>query len=300
MGNSFQRIGFVGAGRTATALSLAMRDAGYGVAAAASRSTESARRLADRLPGCEPLANLEDITSRCDVMFLTVPDDAMPSVTEALPWQAGHAVVHCSGALTLDVLDAAHENGALVGGLHPLQTFVGNDMNAAGLAGTTFAVQGDGTLREWLEEVVASLGGSTVSIGEHDRPLYHAAAVMSCGYLATMLDAACGLWESMGFSREEALRALLPLARGTLSNVESLGTRWGATGPIVRGDVETVRLHLETLAQRAPHILPLYCQAGLAMVSLTSLTTDKVPDKVGELKELLIAHMELVEESVGS
>ena len=138
-----------------------------------------------------------------------------------------------------------------------------------------------------------------MNIGEHDRPLYHAAAVMSCGYLATMLDAACDLWGSMGFSREEALRALLPLARGTLNNVESLGTRRGATGPVARGDVGTVRLHLETLAQQALHVLPLYCQTGLAMVSMTSFTQDRAPDNMGELKELLTAHMVPVEESVG-
>lgn len=295
MDSPFQKVGFVGAGRTATALSLAMRDAGCSVAAVASRSLESARRLADRLPGCEALSSFEDITGRCDVVFITVPDDAVASVAGALTWRAGQAAVHCSGALVLGVLDAAREGGASVGGLHPLQTFVGNDMDAAGLAGTTFAVQGDGTLREWLEGVVESLGGSTVDISEHDRPLYHAAAVMSCGYLATMLDAACDLWGSMGFSREEALRALLPLARGTLSNVESQGTHLGATGPIVRGDVETVRLHLETLAHRAPHVLPLYCQAGLAMISLTSLPSDRVI----ELKELLIAYMAPVGESVG-
>ena len=295
MGSSFQRIGFVGTGRIATALSLAMREAGCSVAAVVSRSPESARRLADRLPGCEALPNPEDITDKCDIVFLTVPDDAVASVAGTLTWREGQAAVHCSGALTLGVLDAARGGGASVGGLHPLQTFVGNDMDAGSLAGTTFAVQGDGTLRDWLEGVVESLGGSSVDIGDHDRPLYHAAAVMSCGYLATMLDAACDLWGSMGFSREEALRALLPLARGTLSNVESQSTRGGATGPIIRGDLETVRLHLETLAEQAPHVLPLYCQAGLAMVSLTSLPADRA----GELKELLIAHMEPVEESVG-
>jgi predicted short-subunit dehydrogenase-like oxidoreductase (DUF2520 family) len=294
MDRTFKRIGFVGAGRTATALSLAMRDAGCSVTAVASRSPESARRLADRLPGCEALPSPESVTANCDVVFLTVPDDAVASVAEALPWRADQAAVHCSGALSLAVLDAARDGGASVGGLHPLQTFVGNDVGAGGLAGTTFAVQGDGKLREWLEGVVENLGGSTVNIGEHDRPLYHAAAVMSCGYLATMLDAACDLWGSMGFSREEALRALLPLARGTLNNVETQGTRGGATGPIVRGDVETVRLHLETLAQQAPHVLPLYCQTGLAMVSMASLSQDTTV----QLKELLTAHLVSVEESV--
>ena len=296
MNRKFQRIGFVGAGRTATALSLAMRDAGRSAVAVASRSPESARRLAGRIPGCEALSAIGDISGKCDIVFLTVPDDAVASVAASLPWRAGQAAIHCGGALSLAALDAAREAGASVGGLHPLQTFVGDGPDAGGLAGTTFAVQGEGSLREWLEGLVASLEGSAVNISDRDRPLYHAAAVMSCGYLATMLTAACDLWESMGFSREEALRALLPLARGTLTNVESRGAHLGATGPIVRGDVATVRLHLETLAERAPHLLPLYRQAGLAMLSIASLA----PEKASELDHLLNAHLMPVEESVGS
>jgi len=121
--------------------------------------------------------------------------------------------------------------------------------------------------------------------------LYHASAVMSCGYVATLLEAACALWEAMGFSREEAVNALLPLTRGTLDNVESQGARGAATGPITRGDTGTVRRHLAALSERAPMVVPLYCQVGLDMVALAQQRRSISPDQARDLRQLLRSYL---------
>ncbi len=266
--SQFRTVGFIGAGRTATALALGLTKAGYQVSAVSSRSPASAQALAQKVPGCKAMPQPADVLKRCDVLFLTVPDDAIASLAGALPWRPGQGAVHCSGALSMEVLSAARDRGALVGALHPLQTFATRDGRGKSLAGVTFAIEGEGELGVWLEEAVRRLGGHSVSIAAQDRPLYHAAAVMSCGYVATLLDAAYALWEAMGFSREEAVKALLPLTRGTLDNVESQGARNAATGPIIRGDMGTVVTHLIALEARVPEAVPLYCQVGMSMVTL--------------------------------
>ena len=114
---------------------------------------------------------------------------------------------------------------------------------------------------------------------------------MSCGYIATLLESACALWEAMGFSREQAIKALLPLSHGTLGNVEAQGAREAATGPIMRGDTGTVRGHLAALATRAPEIIPLYCQAGLAMVDLAQERRAISPEQVKDMRGLLHSYL---------
>ena len=264
----FDRIGLVGAGRTATTLAMAMRDAGYRVAAIASRSGESATALARHIPGCSALPSSRAVVAMCDVVLLTVPDDVIAGVAAELAWREGQAAVHCSGSLSLEVLEGARQRGAMVGGLHPYQTFPAGLDASEWLPGSTFAIEASGELAHWLEELVRRLGCRAVSVAADDRPLYHAAAVMGCGFVTTLLDIAGDLWEAMGFSREEATQAILSLATGTLHCIEAAGTRAAATGPITRGDSGTIRKHMEALAERMPESLALYRQVALSTVRL--------------------------------
>ncbi|MBI4312694.1 MAG: DUF2520 domain-containing protein [Chloroflexi bacterium] len=287
---SSKKIGFIGAGRVGTALAVGLARAGYQVAAVASRSGASARALAARIPGCRAFERPADLVAACGIIFLAVPDDAIAEVAAELPWRAGQAAVHCSGALSSEALDGARRRGASVGCFHPLQTFASIEGGEAKLAGSAFAIEGEGWLRQWLEEAALTLGGFPVFIRAQDRPLYHASAVMACGYIATLVDSACGLWEAMGLSREDALRALLPLVRGTVDNLAEHGPRLGATGPIMRGDAGTVHRHLEALVERAPEALGLYREAGLAMVSLAQARGTISGAQAEELRKLLESH----------
>lgn len=291
MARQFTTVGFLGAGRTAAALAVGMAETAYPVVAAASRSLASAQALASRLPQCTALADPSELCQRCDVVFLTVPDDAIASAASVLPWRQGQGAVHCSGSLSLKVLADAREKGAAVGALHPLQAFASREYGHQLLAGSTFAIQGEGALGQWLQEVALRLKGHPISLKPQDGPLYHAAAVMSCGYVTTLLHAASSLWKAMGYSSEEALRALLPLARGTLSNMEVQGIVQGATGPMVRGDTGTIERHLKALSERAPEVLPLYCQAGMALVALAQERGSIGREQASELRRLLRSHL---------
>ena len=255
------RVGFIGAGVLGTGLALAMSQAGYRVEAASSRRLESARSLAGRAPGCKAFASPQAVADVSDLVFITTPDSAIESVAAQASWRPGQYVAHCCGALGRQPLEPARQQGAETGAIHPFQTFAGLDRPEQAvnrLAGVTFGVTAQGALETLLIDLARNLGGRAVAVAEEVRPLYHASAVLGCGYLVTLLEAAAQVWQAAGFSEKDALQALAPLARATLENVAALGPREGVTGPLYRGDVATVRQHLEALSISRPDVAGLY------------------------------------------
>ena len=256
-------IGFVGAGVLGSGLALALSAAGWRVNAIASRTPSSAERAANLIDGCAAMQTAQQVADGCDLVFVTTPDSAIAEVTGAVTWRSGHGVAHCCGAASTELLDAAANAGAAVGAMHPFQTFAaiaGPQQAAERLNGVTFAIAATGWLAKFMPDLAASLGGRSIEIPDGMRPVYHASAVLSCGYLSTLLDAAVGLWTSMGFTEEDGLRAAVPLARATIEAIDRQGLTDAVTGPVVRGDAETIAAHLELLSQNAAHLLPLYRQ----------------------------------------
>ena len=254
-------LGFIGAGILGTGLALALHQAGCRVGSVASRRFQSARTLADKIPGCTPFPAIQEVADTADLVFITTPDSAIATVAGDVRWRQGQYVVHCCGALGREALQAAESQGAETGAFHPFQTFAGLDkpeLTVSRLAGVTFAVSAEGELESLLQELAARLGGRSVSIAEEMRLLYHASAVLSCGYLVTLLEAAVQVWQAAGFTEDDALNALAPVARATLENVARLGPKDGVTGPLYRGDVVTVGRHLEALSRSRPDVARLY------------------------------------------
>ena len=281
------RMGFVGAGTLGNGLAQALEAVGYPVVAVSSRSPSSAQRLASRITGCQALAGPQDVAERCDLVFVTTPDDAIDQVAGQVRWREGQGAVHCSGALSLEVLEPAARMGASTGSLHPFQTFAcleGAEEAVERLQGISFAIEAQGWLLSALEGMISRLGGTSKRLRPKDRALYHSSAILSCGYLVALLRAAMDTWEDMGVSAEEALEVILPLARTTLANVSRAGAQASVTGPMARGDVATVRRHLEALEARVPHLLPLYC--SLTRESLP-LVRDRISPETHKALELL-------------
>lgn len=187
-------------------------------------------------------------------VLLTVPDDVLPELAHALAGQGnardGCAVLHCSGALSTDPLAPLHARGYAVGSLHPLQAIAHPLTGAERLPGSSFAVSGEPRAVAAARRIVGALGGRALQIPVTQRPVYHAAAVLASNGLAALIASAARLIVRSGVSPEEALPALVPLVRGTIDNIAELGLHDALTGPVVRGDLETVRLHLATLEPR--------------------------------------------------
>ena len=283
-------IGFVGAGTLGTALAVSLQEQGYRVEAVASRSYTSAQSMAARVPGCQAYPTLQQVVDACDLVFLTTPDDAIALVAESLAWYPGREVVHCSGAKSLEVLDTVREQGAHVGSFHPLQTFSTVEQALESLMGSIFVLEGTPPLLEELKELAQALEGTPLVLPPGGRALYHASAMMVCGYLVALADRASGLWETFGMDRRQALETLLPLMEGTLQSVRRNGIPQAVTGPLVRGDVGTIRAHLQALEEQAPQVLPLYCRMGLETLEVAAAKAHLDEDRKEEIKALFTAY----------
>lgn len=267
-GGSQVKVGFIGAGTVGTALAVRLSGKGYPVIAVASRSRSSADGLAGRVPGCQAYDSKQSVADAAELVFITTPDDAIAQVVAELDWHSGQAVVHCSGADSLDSLEPAREVGAQVGGFHPLQTFASVDHAIQNLPGSTFALETDGDLLETLKQMASALDGNWIRLKAGDKVLYHAAAVLACNYLVTLVKLATDLWQVFGVSTPEATRALMPLLRGTLNNLENVGLPNCLTGPIARGDLGTIGKHLAALEKSAPALVSTYRELGLQTVPI--------------------------------
>ena len=284
---SLPRLGFIGAGRVGGALAIALASAGYPVAAVASRSIASARALAERVAGAQPFESSAEVVARADIVFITTPDDAIRSTVAGLHWCAGSAVVHTSGVESREILDSAYEAGADTGSLHPLQTFANREQSLSNLPGSVFAVEAEEPLRGVLLAMVGALHGTPIELRAEDKALYHASAVLASNYAVTLMKLASDLWLRLGWEREASVRALLPLLRGAVNNLETLGVPQALTGPVSRGDVETVRRHLDALTASAAHVLPAYRELALQTIPAALARGGLSDDGARDLRRLL-------------
>ncbi len=283
-----ERLFFIGPGRAGLALGYALWKAGN------VESILYCGRKTD--PPAHPLFiqgvaryvfGLEGPEPGTTAVLLGVPDEALPEISMALAAHGdsppGCAVFHLSGALGTDPLAPLLEKGYSVGTLHPLQSLADPVLGAEQLKGVYFAVSGEPAAISAARRIVNPLGSSVLTIPVARRPLYHAAAVFASNYLVGLIGAAGRLMVQAGVPEDEALQAILPLARGSLENLGRLGPVGALTGPVSRGDVETVGLHLRTLEARER---ALYSSLGLEILKLAG-EGGLDENSMEELKEML-------------
>jgi predicted short-subunit dehydrogenase-like oxidoreductase (DUF2520 family) len=251
-------VGVVGAGRVGAVLAAALREAGHEIPAVAGESDASRTRIETLLPGIsvdKPTA----VARSCDVLLLTVPDDALDNVVRMLvasgAIRSGQLVVHTSGRHGVDVLQPAVDIGARGIAMHPAMTFTGTDLDLTRLPGCMYGVTCPDTERVAAGSLVAELAGHVVWLQEDSRVLYHTALAHGANHLVTLVTEAMQLLREAG--SDDPAATLRPLLNAALDNVLAYGDA-ALTGPIVRGDVETVRTHVVTLAQVSPDTLRSY------------------------------------------
>jgi predicted short-subunit dehydrogenase-like oxidoreductase (DUF2520 family) len=257
------KVGFIGAGTVGTALAVLLNRKGYRVVAVYDVNPGAAASLSQRIPGCEVAVDVSQVAAVAEIIFVTTPDAAIPGAVASVKWRQGMAVVHCSGADSTDILETARKLGAMVGGFHPLQTFAGVDQAIENIPGSTFALEAEEPLLTTLKTIAMDLGGSWIKLRPGDKPAYHAAAVFASNYLVTLVKMSTDLWQTFSVPSEQATKALLPLLRGTLHNIETIGIPQCLTGPIARGDSGTVAKHVKTIREKAPALLLPYQELGL-------------------------------------
>jgi predicted short-subunit dehydrogenase-like oxidoreductase (DUF2520 family) len=283
------RVGVIGAGRVGAVLAAALRTAGHEIVAAAGESDASRQRAAALLPGV-PVDKPTAVARACDVLLLTVPDDMLDNVVTMLSasgaLRVGQVVVHTSGRHGLAVLAPAAAIGARPIAMHPAMTFTGTDVDLPRLAGCVYGVTAGPEERALAERLVADLGGLPMWVPEHKRALYHAGLAHGANHLVTLVTEAMEMLAAAG--GDDPAGTLRPLLEAALDNALNQGDA-ALTGPIVRGDVNTVRAHLAEITESAPQTLPSYVAMARATLSRAVGDGRLLPIRAAKISGLLDA-----------
>ena len=281
------KLGFIGAGTVGTALAVRLSSKGYRVVAVSSRSEASAKNLAQAISGCHVFNSNQAVADAAELVFITTPDDAIASVASQIQWHCGQSVVHCSGADSTDRLESAKKLGAHVGVFHPLQTFAGVRQAIENMPGSTFTLEAEEPLLNTLKDMATALDGQWIELKASDKVAYHAAAVIACNYLVTLVKLATDLWQTFAIPPHQATQALLPLIRGTINNIDTIGIPQCLTGPIARGDTGTIKKHLEALQKVAPALVSAYRELGRQTIPIALAKGRINQEQAQELQAIL-------------
>jgi len=239
----------VGAGNLGTALAISLRDAGFHIDSVVTRhrapSLARARQIANKIAS-RVLSRMVGVKAR--ILWICVPDSAIAQVAASLADQLdghGRVVLHASGVLSSDVLQPLRAKGASVASVHPFMTFVRGSRPS--LAGVPFAIEGDSKAVALARNIVRRLGGKPFAIGKKEKNIYHAWGTFASPLLTVLLAATEKVAGLAGVPPKQARQRVLPILLQTVRNYGELGAAGGFSGPIIRGDVATVRRHLREL-----------------------------------------------------
>ncbi len=213
------------------------------------------------------LLNWDDPLPAADLMLVGVRDDAIAGVAERLGPVAGNvsAAVHLSGSLSIGVLGPLQAAGLSIGGFHPLQSLPSPEVGAKRLPGSWVGITGDTRqTTEMLFGLAESLGTFPFDLPNDARPLYHAGASVAANYLVANLALAKRLFDGAGVPWQAAR----PLVEAVTSNLFELGPGAALTGPIARGDLETVREQLGAIRRDVPEAESDFIEIGKAVARL--------------------------------
>jgi len=278
-------VGVVGTGRAGSVLGAALKRAGHNIQACTAVSDISKLRAESLLPGV-PITSIEAAVRDRDLILLTVPDDALGQVVNGLAAtnavSPGTFVMHASGRYGIEILSALTEQGCLPLALHPVMTFTGTSIDLNRLSACPFGITTVQTLRPVAETLVVEIGGEPIWVPEENRGLYHAALTFGANNLMTLVTQTTELLEAAGITNPESLVA--PLLGASLDNALRNGDA-AITGPVARGDANTVREHLRVLADFDPAVTQAY-RAMARLTAIRALASGTLQSQLAE--ELLI------------
>ncbi len=274
---SANHLAIIGAGAVGTGLGQLLYRAGFEVVGVVSRRLASAQKLAARFKNCPAADHPEAICGLAEMVMLCVPDPAIQIVCEDMAkkgcFRAGMYVFHTSGLHSSALLQAAAAHGVHCFSFHPLLPFSADaDVQ---LPATFFAaVEGDPAGTAAGRHIAERIGATAFSVDAAQKNLYHTGAVMASNYLVTLFALASQVMAAAGVEARLIPEILTPLMQQTLYNVSRQGLA-GLTGPIKRGDAETVALHVAALREFLPELIEIYRKLGWHTLQLTNHPSDR-------------------------
>lgn len=286
----------VGTGALARSLTRALTEHGMRCLSVHGRSRQSASALISVVADSDTAAcaiGTEPVPS-ADVTFVLVSDDALEEVVKQLAVAGipdGQVCLHTSGVHASTVLKPLEEIGAETGSFHPLQTFTGGEGKER-FKGITIGVEGTDSALKTAHHLVDVLLAMTVDIPTDRKALYHAAAVMAGNHAIAMLATAADLWERATGDAQGAHEALGPLTMQSVTNALRIGPEAALTGPVVRGDIGTVKQHMDALQAFADHLVPMYAAVVAETVHLAMRSGRLSTEKAVEMLDVVARDLE--------
>lgn len=260
------KIAFIGAGKVSTALGLYFKKRGFEIEGYYSRNCKSAGKAA-LLTHSHPFSSVEELMNNSHMIWITTPDDQIEAVVRQISdlpvlRKNEKLVLHASGVHSLALLSPLKENGYNTACAHPLLAFGDPVLAQEKLNNVWFAIEKQGEENRALTDFFKACGNQTLSIDPDKKRLYHAAACVLSNYLVTLLDASYKIFEKSGIAEEDIHEATKPLLESVILNLKGKDCKEALTGPIKRGDENTIRMHLESLNTSIPEMTEFYKLMG--------------------------------------
>lgn len=265
------RIGILGTGRIAKTLGRSLADAGEAVVAIAGRDIKRTQGAAGFVSDKVVAVAQSELPKHANHILIAIPDCAIDTAAGVLAdsgMQDG-IVLHTSGALGPEALNCLTDEGVACGVFHPLQTVPSAEVGVTSLTGITYGIAGSPAAQAWAGDLAKKLAGRTLVIPTGATTLYHIAAVMASNAVVGVIDMASALMEVSGVERDRALSALQILAETSVRNAVSLGTENALTGPIERGDLNTIESHLRALEHVPGNFTELYLAVSHQLLDIS-------------------------------
>ena len=257
-------IGFVGAGKVGFSLGKYFAMHKISVAGYYSKNPEAAKEAAD-FTGTRNYVRLEDLVQDCEVLFLTVPDDVIKEVWSQICAQkvTGKIICHCSGVLSSEVFSDITKTGNFGYSIHPLLAVNDKLHSYQELSHALFTIEGDEQKKEEMTGLLKKCGNQVLTLQKEEKVRYHAAAVFASNLVLGLAETAMEELALCGFSKEAARAAIAPFMQANVSHLLEMSEEEALTGPVERGDSQTVRLHMEKLSGENREIYRLLSKKAL-------------------------------------
>lgn len=284
------RVGFIGAGKVGTTMGIYLKHNSFDIYGYYSRNYQSAKNAAS-LTNSKAAVELGDVVENSEILFITTNDDEISKVCDRLIEEKlineSKIVIHMSGAASSRILQELKERDCYIYALHPLQSFANIEKGVKDLKNTVFSLEGDKERIEDIENILKTTGNEYFIIEAEEKALYHVTACVVSNYLVSLLDYGLSIFEAIGIDKDKGFKALNPLIQGSIENIHDLGTTKALTGPIARGDIKTIKNHIEALENIDPKWLHMYKSLGLATIDVAVKEKLIDKEKIEELKKIL-------------
>lgn len=243
------KIGFIGAGKVGYSLGRYFKEHQISIAGYYSRTLQSAMDAA-QFVGTNYYSTLEEVVEDSEVLFITVPDGAISDIWDQLKalQVADKCICHCSGVLSSQIFSDIAKYHCYGYSIHPLLAISSKQNSFKELSNAIFTIEGASRYLMELKQMITNCGNTIIELKPQEKVRYHAAAVLSSNLVLALLETAIEELIVCGFTREEAAKALLPLACGNVEHLKQQSIEDALTGPVERDDVGTVKSHLDSLS----------------------------------------------------